>query len=259
MKKIRIIAIIAAIVLAISVLVFLRSVNKPEQVQKTSVVTAVENILPNTEITSEMIVLKEIPTDVVHNNAALSKKSVIGKVCNSYIVQDEVVLLSKLEKLGESTHGLSYAIKEGMRAITVSVDEVSGLSGLLQPGNSVDVLMVLTVKKQISPQEENQLVPITIQETLSSQLLQNIEILAVGSALGERTVSDEENQYHTVTLSVLPEQALDLILAEELGLIRLTLRSTLDTSTKTIEPVLVDKLYDNKCVNDIVEEIQNGN
>jgi pilus assembly protein CpaB len=258
-KKIRIIAIITAIVLAISVLIFLRSLNEPEEVEKTLVVIAANNILPHTEITSDMIATKEIPADVVHNDAALSKDLVIGKVCNSHIVQDEIILLSKLEKPGESTYGLSYAVQEGMRAITVSVDEVSGLSGLLQPGNYVDVLIVLTIEKEIMSHDEDKTVSNTIQETLSSQLLQNIEILAVGSYLDERIVSSEENQYQTVTLSVSPEQALDLILAEELGQIRLTLRSPLDTETPTIEPVVVDKLYDNKYLNKIIEEYKNGN
>jgi len=259
MRKIRIVAIFAAIITAVLVYFFLANINKPNEVQTAAVVTAKYNIAENIIISQDMLEVIELPAEAVHTSAARSISEVVGKVSNGMIVENEQVIVTKLVEPGESFDSLAYAIEEGQRAFTVAVDEVSGVAGLLQPQNNVDILLTITVEKiaETDPEEEmeNPIIGedtlleqttiveenIIIRETYSAELLQNIKILAVGLQLNQN-VPEEETGYKTVTLSVTPEQAVRLNLAIATGQVRLILRSPLNDEIIEMEIITVDDL-----------------
>ncbi|MBT3319637.1 MAG: Flp pilus assembly protein CpaB [Clostridia bacterium] len=259
MRKIRIIAIFAAIITAVLVYFFLSNINKPNEVQTASVVTAKYNIAENIIISQDMLEVVELPSEAVHSSAAQSISEVVGKVSNGMIVENEQIIVTKLVEPGESFDSLAYAIEEGQRAFTVAVDEVSGVAGLLQPQNSVDILLTITVEKiaETDPDEEVEdpiigedtlleettIVEenIIIRETYSAELFQNIKILAVGLQLNQN-VPEEETGYKTVTLSVTPEQAVRLNLAIATGQVRLILRSPLNDEVIEMDIITIDDL-----------------
>ena len=106
---------------------------------------------------------------------------------------------------------LAALVDENMRAVTVRVDDVVGVTGFLLPGNTVDVL---TSRKR----GQDRAIPETI--------LRNIKVLAV-----DQTASAETNEpviVRAVTLEMLPRQAEVLFQARTEGYIQLTLHNPLD-------------------------------
>lgn len=113
-----------------------------------------------------------------------------------------------VKKIPAKSSRLSLMIPRGQRAVTVAVNEVSGISGMLQPGDCVDVLATF---------DQN-----TAGQNVTSLFLQNISILAVGQDTEVKEKKGESKT--TVTLLVDPWQAEQLALAEEKGVLRLALR-----------------------------------
>ncbi|MGH7499557.1 MAG: Flp pilus assembly protein CpaB [Gemmatimonadales bacterium] len=138
----------------------------------------------------------------------------VGRGLIRSLQTNEPLLESKLAPKGAGG-GLSVAIAEGMRAVSVRVDEVVGVAGFVLPGTRVDVLLTLDKSSRSN-------------EPLTQVLLQNIQTLAAG----QQVQQDKDGKPKTVpviTLLVTPEQAETLTLAANQGRIQLALRNTLDT------------------------------
>jgi pilus assembly protein CpaB len=110
--------------------------------------------------------------------------------------------------------GLPVRLSPGKRAVSIQIDKVKGISGLLQPGDRVDVIAI--------PQRGsgNDLPP-------AATILRGIRVLAIGTSLesSSATPSPEEANSTTVTLEVTPHQADLLASADQNTVIRLALRS----------------------------------
>jgi pilus assembly protein CpaB len=104
-----------------------------------------------------------------------------------------------------------------MRAFSMAVDQVIGVSGFVGPNTRVDVLLTLTP----SP---------SLREQTTKVLMQNLRILAAGESI-QQDKEGKPLQVPVVTLLVTPEQAETLGLATGAGRIQLALRNTLDTVT----------------------------
>lgn len=250
MKKVRILAIVAAVVTAVLVYIFLSDINETIEVDTTSVVVAKHSITEDIVITEDMLTVAVLPSEAVHADAAHSINEVLNKTSSGEIVKNEQIITTKLIEPGVSYDSLAYAIEDGQRAITVRVDEVSGVAGLLKPQDFVDVLFTITVdmipeqsSRQSGGELDDQSVEdnVVIRETYSLELMQNIKVLAVGDTLEEHG-AQEDVAYTTVTLSVTPEQAVKLNLAEASGEIRLILRSPLNTEISETNLMTVDDL-----------------
>lgn len=119
-------------------------------------------------------------------------------------------------------------VKPGFRAVSIKVDESSGVSNLLQPGQMVDVVGCFKVRRG------------NRQETISRTLIENVEIGAVGERLNLPTPSGKESKSdkglkpaRSVTLFIKPEDVAEVHLAEQRGKIKLSLRNGTDTEAAT--------------------------
>lgn len=123
----------------------------------------------------------------------------------------EPVLEQKLAPLG-SKAGLSAMIPAGMRAVSVRVNDVAGVSGFALPGNHVDVM--------VSIQDDQG-------KMVSKIVLQQILVLAVAQ---DASVKDDTKArvVNSVTLEVTPQQAEALDLARSVGTLSLALRNQVD-------------------------------
>jgi pilus assembly protein CpaB len=147
----------------------------------------------------------------------------VGRALITNVVQNEPILESKLAPR-EAGAGLPATIPEGMRAVSVAVNEVIGVAGFVQPGTMVDVIAVG------SPGGSGG------SETLSKTVLENVKVLAAG----QQITQDAQGKPHTVpvvTLLVSPEDADKLTLAATQARIQLALRNTIDT--KIVKPPAV--------------------
>ncbi len=162
-------------------------------------------------ITDQMVGFTEMPANYVGPGVLGKPADVVGKIARSDIHPGEQILKSKISNPGDPGDGLAMLIESGRRALTVAVNEVTGVAGLLKPGDHVDVLGTVTVGK----------------ETITSTLVQDIKVLAVNrSTVGQG--DSKQAQAGTITLSVNPSEAQHITLAAEKGSIRLILRTPSD-------------------------------
>jgi pilus assembly protein CpaB len=119
----------------------------------------------------------------------------------------------------------SSLIPTGMRAVSVNVNEVTGVAGFVAPRTRVDVLATVNLSGSNGPRN------VTI--------LQNVKVLASDQHLDHGPVGPA----HVVTLLVLPEDAEKLALAIQEGHIQLTLRNPVDTKQETPPPIGNENLY----------------
>ena len=237
MKKITLLAVLAAILFGILLYGYLDSLEKkvteteaesvvlPETVP---VVVAAADIPPFTDITDEMLTMKEFPVNVVPETAARSFEQVVGLQSGGIVVKDTMLFPSAVGTAEEVGASLSYTIPKGMRAMTVIIDYDTGVGGYLTEGDRVDLLQFMNTSGSIREKEENPDGEETTEKTLdflitgngekrevtSSAvciLLENIEILKIGE---KGFNPDTDGMYSTVTLALTPEQTLDLMNAQ---------------------------------------------
>ena len=145
------------------------------------------------------------------------------------LAENEPVLESKLASQ-QSGAGLPATIPEGMRALTVAVNEVVGVAGFVIPGTMVDVLV--TGSGGAGGSNQN----------ITRMILENIRVLAAGQTVQQ----DRDGKPQTVpviTLLVSPEDAAKLTMASNLGKIQLALRNTIDTKQVSPAPVMQAALF----------------
>ncbi|CAB3803962.1 hypothetical protein LMG28614_05920 [Paraburkholderia ultramafica] len=116
---------------------------------------------------------------------------------------------------------LAAALKPGMRAISVAVDDVSGNAGLIQPGDYVDVLLT----QQIRADAGVNVAPARAVE--SETVAERVRVLAVGSAFRrpKEDAAAPNMSVRTVTFEVTPTSAQAITVAAHLGTLSLALRS----------------------------------
>ncbi|HHY06818.1 MAG TPA: Flp pilus assembly protein CpaB, partial [Clostridia bacterium] len=153
--------------------------------------------------------------------------SIFCIACLTSLVKDEPLLTSKLATPGEVKNGLAYLVPVGKRAISIAVNEVSGLAGLLQPGDRVDVAAIMSFPDGRGGEEVSALI-----------VVQNIPILAVGKQMDEKgkKIGSESGEQKTITLAVTIKEAQALLLAGQKGSLRLLLRSPVDDSMEGTVP-----------------------
>ena len=110
----------------------------------------------------------------------------------------------------EKRTGITAELSPNQRAMTVKVDEASGVAGFLTPGNRVDVVVVVDKGEYDK-------------DPLAKLLFQNLKVLGTGQNLENRP-GDKPQIVPTVTLEVSPEQGESLALAAQEGRISLVLR-----------------------------------
>ena len=255
MKRSRILIVLALLLALVTTFFLYRYIEslrvEPEvTVEYGSVVVAATNIPEHIKITEEMIVVKELPVEAIHVNAARSTADLVGFTTTMNILADEQVLKSKIAA-DDVQSGLSYQIPENMRAIVIPTGEVSGLAGYLQIGDKVDMLVTynnqtkpgqhpgITTPVETTPGEEPEpevpvepIPPEEIEgyiETITQ--MQNVEILAIGikpQMSAEGNIVQNTGVPTSVTLLVTPEQAEVVSYILNTATFQLTLRNPVD-------------------------------
>jgi pilus assembly protein CpaB len=143
-----------------------------------------------------------------------SKEQVVNRGLVAPLAENEPVTEVKLAKVGAGA-GLPPTIPEGMRALSVKVNEVVGVAGFVTPGTRVDVLLSIESEKN---------------DAMTRVVVSNVQVLAAGRAYDQEKARQEGKPIPTgvVTLLVTPEDAEKITLAAGEGKITLTLRNPLD-------------------------------
>ena len=164
------------------------------------------------------------PKDAVPEGAYASMDSVIGQTTKVFMSAREPVTAIKLSSRGG---GLSMLVRPSMRAASLEVNQVSGVSGFVLPGDRVDV--ICTVEPRTS-----------LEDAITRTILQNIEVLAAGQKTEQQ--DNKPITVQSVTLLVDPNGAEALALAEHEGKIHLVLRNPGDTDEPEVASLSTDEM-----------------
>lgn len=180
--------------------------NTPRQV-----IVAAIDIPARTTITPNMLRQTSLPASVVERDAIAAPGDAAGQLSLITIPAGSQITASKVGHPEDV--GMSVRLAPGKRAISIQIDKVKGISGLLQPGDRVDVLAIPPRGQGGLPQ--------------TAAILRGIRVLAVGSSLEttSATPSPDFQNSTTVTLEVTPRQADLLASADANTTLRLALRS----------------------------------
>lgn len=223
-------ALTSGVLAALLALRYLRERTTPlmaAEPKRANIVLSARSLPVGAVVTEKDVKLVGWPGDALPSGYIRSVKDAVGRGVITPVAENEPLLEAKVSTK-DAGGGLPIIIRDGMRAVSVRVDEVIGVAGFVLPGTRVDVLLTLD-KNASRPQ------------AITKTLLQNVQTLAAGQSV----TRDKEGKPQTVTvitLLVSPDNAELLALAAKEGRLQLALRNTLDTLAVSTSGARADKL-----------------
>jgi pilus assembly protein CpaB len=216
--------------------------------QLVRIVVAKRDISPGHTLEANDLTTAAFPPDSVPRGSFKQEKELSGRVALLQVVQGQPLLDSFLAMTGSGS-GAQAIVPPGMRAVTVEVNEFSGVAGLLVPGCRVDVVSTL-------PDQQTKI-------SIARTIVQNVKVLAVGQRLtinnagakNESAMSAEAAVARSVTLLVKPREAEAIELASSSGRTRLVLRGSFDEGVRQGDGVTVAELLGTR-PQQVVQQVQ---
>ena len=198
-----------------------------EKMDAAPIVVSAGNLPWGTKLKPEMIkmapYLKEsLPVGYFSSSIDLKDRVIIAP-----LKLNEPITESKLAPTSVKTGGVSAVLKPGMRAIAVKGDKIIGISGFINPGNRVDVIVTVEEPKT--------------KKIKSKIFLENTAVLATGTQI-ERNEKGEPMPVDVYTLEVTPVQAEKVALAASEGRLQFALRGVTDSEDLLTKGVTVPEL-----------------
>ena len=192
---------------------------------------AKKDIGRGTPISREMV--RSVRAPDVSVDDIESEDAVIGKIATIDIMVGERLTRPKVS-MRQGQEQLADKVPAGKRAITIPIDKIASLEGMIRPNDRVDMVGTFPIPA-MGPggkqQNQNVVVP----------MFENIQVLAVGASI----TSMGDRNYDSITFALAQEEASLLIYALQMGSVRLLLRSPEDSSVSKIKvPVTLNVLYD---------------
>jgi len=175
-------------------------------------VVAKTEIAAGTRLSSQNLAVRKVPVDFAQSGAVRPEDfaRIDGKSIAYNLKGGEMLMWSQMETQRAPT--FSARLAPGQRAITVVVDEINSISGMLEPGDLIDLMFAVDQNGQ----------------KVVLPLLQSVQIMATGQRVVDDSKSGEKTQFATVTLNATPEQAKNIIIARETGKLTALLRNPND-------------------------------
>lgn len=195
-----------------------------------------------------------IPRGSVLGTQNLTKREILAD-----LVTEEMVLVKDFERIEgakatrpiqagwpvrmadvtEKVQGFADGLQEGLRAITIDVDEINSMAQMVKPGNMVDLMLIVPDKTDANGGLRAVLV------------LQKVKVLATGQSIapnggnrgGPMSQSDyggsagNAQRYSNFTFEVTPQNAARIALAQQIGKIRAVLRGTADSEMVSLADI----------------------
>jgi pilus assembly protein CpaB len=194
------------------------------------IVVAAEQLELGTMLDASKLRTISWPSSDPISGACQEVAACVNRALITSVQENEPILENKLAPV-DTGAGLSVTIPQGMRAVSVAVNDVVAVAGFVVPGTMVDVLVTGTAPGSINGSN-----------AVTETILENIRVLAAG----QKMVQDREGKPETVpviTLLVTPEQAAKLTMASTEGKIQLALRNTIDSKTTAPAPIFQTALF----------------
>jgi len=223
-------ALTSGVVAALLALRYLRERTTPlmaAEPKRVNIVLSARSLPVGAVVTERDVKLMAWPGEALPSGYIRSVKDAVGRGVITPVAENEPLLAAKMSTK-DAGGGLPIIIRDGMRAVSVRVDEVIGVAGFVLPGTRVDVMLTLDKGPNRT-------------QAITKTLLQNVQTLAAGQSV----TRDKEGKPQTVTVItvlVSPDDAELLALAAKEGRLQLALRNTLDTLAVSTSGARADRL-----------------
>jgi len=196
------------------------------QKQETETVAVAATDIPwGTKLTKEMIKTVPFLKTSIPPGAFLEPEKLADRVALVPIRENVPILESMLASADVKSGGMAVVVSPGKRAVAVRGDKVLGLSGLVHPGNRVDVLLSITDDTG---------------EEVTKLVLEKIPVLAAGPQM-QLNEKGEPMPVDVYTLEVTPEESEKLALAATQGKLHFALRNITDKDGILTQGATVEK------------------
>jgi pilus assembly protein CpaB len=179
------------------------------------IVVATREIPEGAMIERAAVTSADWPIATIPAGAFAALDSVVGRITRVAVFTGDPIVPARLAPVG-SGPGLEVKIAAGKRAMGVRINDVAGISGLIQPNSRVDVLVTLRTDA-------------LSQRQVAKVFMENMRVLSVGRHM-ERDANGDPIDATTATLEVTPDEAERLAVAMNQGSIQLVLRGYGDPS-----------------------------
>lgn len=181
------------------------------------VVVARHDLEAGAVVEPESMAVREVPVDLVPGSAVRPERfdQHVGARIGAPMRSGEPLLAGLI--VGADASTFSTRIRPGIRAMSVLVDEVNSVSGMLQPGDRIDLLF--TVRPPSLP-------GIPPAQEVTSTLMQDLAVLATGRQVrADKGDAAGMRHFTAITVEVSPSQAQELIVAQRSGKLTAMLRN----------------------------------
>ena len=195
------------------------------------VLVAKQDIPVDTVIQSGMLETSIVPREYVQPQVAASLDNVSDMVTIAPISRGEQISFTKLSTSSQMVkhRDLASITPVGKRAVGVSAENISDVAGLIKPGDSVDLIAVLSMTKEDKEGKK-------IAEQTIVPAFQNVLILAVGQETDVNArPGKQKEKINQITVALSPTEANILAFLQEQGKIRISLRSSEDSHIEAVE------------------------
>lgn len=184
------------------------------------------SVLKHDDLARKMVFQRSVGARVIMPE---SVREIIGKKLLFNLNRGDPVQWSDIDVPYREEIGLAETVAPGMRALSISVDAVSSVSGMVKPNDRVDVLGTFSFPSPANPDE---------METVTLTVLQDVTVLATGQRMALQTSFFPEDRaaraprgYSSITFEVTPREAELLVFAQTMrGQLYLSLRNPADVS-----------------------------
>lgn len=184
-----------------------------------AVAVAARDIQVGVKLAADDVRMITVPQSAVPPGAFSGTSQILSRGAVLPIGKGDFILASKLAAMNAGA-GLPSMIPQGMRAVSVRVNDVVSVAGFVQPGTHVDVLATGSGQ--------------------TTTVLENVLVLAVGRSL-DRNV--DAVSAPVITFALSPDDSQKLALVSQEGRIQLALRNPLDTKREGISATRASSLY----------------
>ena len=211
---------------------------EPQRMVK--VVVASQDLKPGAVISGANMSARLIPADYVHSQALLPGefRRVKGKRLIEPLEAGRPLLWTYIA--GSARTDFSDVVKAGRRALTVQVDQINSIDGMIEPGNQIDLYVTMPAK-HVGGGNGDAIFPV----------VQNVTVLATGRRLDPKVQASmsvaysngRRERYNTLTLDVSPRQSALILAAQAAGQLSALLRNRSDAGTAGFGSIKPGDIY----------------
>jgi len=171
---------------------------------------AAYDLAVGTRLQADHVAVRDIPAAYAASDSLVPERfnEIDGGLLNRPLRQGDPIVAAYV---GSAAEAFSTKVGAGRRAVTMPVDETSALSGMLAPGDLIDLYVSFEHRRR----------------QITAPLLQGVLVLATG----RQTLGDDQEAhraYSSITLDVAPEDAVKLVVARQAGRVTAMLRHPSD-------------------------------